>query len=127
MPARGREPRIDSAANASSMLLPRLACCCCCCLLLLLACAAAEDQDQQQQQQQPPVPPHHPGGSLPTASVWGPQEVETWLFAEGFGFLRKPFDEAQVNGRALLAMREHTLEVDFELEPSERCCCNHPA
>ena len=66
------------------------------------------------------LPPHHAGGDLPTPSVWGTQEVEAWLFAEGFGFLRKPFEDAQVNGRTLLAMRDHTLDVDFNLEPSEQ-------
>ena len=64
------------------------------------------------------VPPHHPGGHLPSASLWTPAQVETWLFAEGFGFLRERFDAAQVNGRVLLAMRDHTLQVDYELEPS---------
>ena len=90
-------------------------------LALLLCCTAASAAgDDREQQGGELVPPHHPGGDLPTPSVWGPQEVETWLFAEGFGFLRKPFEDAQINGRTLLAMRDHSLDVDFNLEPSER-------
>jgi hypothetical protein len=89
---------------------------------LLLCCAIVGSRAEQGDV--PVVPPHHPGGGLPTPSVWGPQEVEAWLFAEGFGFLRDPFDSAQINGRTLLAMRDHTLDVEFNLEPSEhRSAC----
>lgn len=90
-------------------------------LVVVVVCMVGSGAESQKQQADNLVPPHHPGGDLPTPSVWGPQEVETWLFAEGFGFLRKPFEDAQVNGRKLLAMREHTLDVDFNLAPSERC------
>jgi hypothetical protein len=86
----------------------------------LLLCCAVVGSRAEQGEGAPVVPPHHPGGDLPTPSVWGPQEVEAWLFAEGFGFLREPFEGAQINGRTLLAMRDHTLDVEFNLEPSER-------
>lgn len=52
------------------------------------------------------------------ASRWDAKEVEKWLFEEGFGFLRAQFEAARIDGRALLAMRDHRLEVDFQVEPS---------
>ena len=101
---------LDMAPCSALLLL--LATCC----WLLPGAARGGDATAAADAQQ--VPPHHPGGHLPTASLWTPPQVETWLFAEGFGFLRERFDAAQVNGRVLLAMRDHTLQVDFELEPS---------
>ena len=87
---------------------------------VLLLCTATFHTNGAENPPDELLPPHHAGGDLPTPSVWGTQEVEAWLFAEGFGFLRKPFEDAQVNGRTLLAMRDHTLDVDFNLEPSEQ-------
>ena len=75
--------------------------------LLLHAVASGKDGDAAQQPREGP-----------SASKWDKAAVGEWLFEEGFGVYRDEFAAHDINGHALLSMREHYLEEHFKIQRS---------